>query len=55
MDGSRFDELARALARPPSRRAIVKTLAGGALGALLARRALAALAAFDPDSIIFER
>ncbi|HET8586421.1 MAG TPA: hypothetical protein VFM74_00965, partial [Candidatus Limnocylindria bacterium] len=55
MEGSRFDELARALARPHSRRAVVKTLAGGALGALVAWRGADAstAAAFNPASVVF--
>lgn len=57
MEGSRFDELARALARPRSRRAVIATLAGGLLGALGARSGSAAPAsaavAFNPASVVF--
>ncbi len=40
MDGSRFDDVARAFSPPSSRRSFLKTLSGGALAALLARAGL---------------
>lgn len=62
MDGSRFDQLARALARPHSRRAVITALAGSALGGISARlgpsSAFAQTATptaplFDTGSVIF--
>lgn len=57
MEGSRFDELARALARPRSRRAVVTALAGGLLGALADRSGIAAPVAtptaFNPAAVVF--
>jgi hypothetical protein len=37
MDGPRFDDLARSLSRAPSRRSLLKTLAGAALGVFASR------------------
>ncbi|HET8522980.1 MAG TPA: hypothetical protein VFL82_07090, partial [Thermomicrobiales bacterium] len=45
MDGQRFDELTRQLARGVSRRRVLKGLAGGAAGALAALRGRAPVGA----------
>ena len=47
MDGNRFDSIAVAFARPASRRAAARALAGGALAALLGVRAARDTAAFS--------